>query len=284
MKHAKSVLVTGASGFIGKRVVDLLKRRGWVVTSATRLIKGEVDVEEIYLDLNHPESILELAKRDPFDAIVHIAAHVGWSGAGMGELFVPNVLASGCLAFLAKNWDSRVVYVSAAIVCGLRTEKIDIDSPVCVENPYAKSKWLGELLFDASDTTYCNLRVGGVYGKFGPSHLGINRAIDRAIRGEPPERIGSGTSLRNYIYVDDVANAIDFSLNEKIVGTHLLAGSEIISISEMLQEICNVFLPGLKPVLRDGNDSPNQVITPSVHFPQTRKFRDALIDIKDGNL
>jgi hypothetical protein len=51
-------------------------------------------------------------------------------------------------------------------------------------------------------------------------------------------------------------------------------------ISAMLQGICDIFSPGLHPVIEDGPPAMNQLIKPSALLPKTRGFREALIDIQ----
>jgi UDP-glucose 4-epimerase len=282
MGVAKAVLVTGATGFIGRATVSALVDAGWQVTRGARSVGEHLTQGVAYLDLADPVTILALAKGRRYDAIVHLGAHIGWSGAAESEMFAPNVLATGCLAYLAGLWDAHVVYASAAIVHGVRNELINSESPVNLETAYVKSKWLGEQLLEASNALHCILRIAGVFGCNGPTHLGLNRAKDGAIKGEPLLQIGSGTALRNYVYVKDVAQAIVFALQVRLEGKHLLAGHEVMPVSAMLQEICDIFSPGLHPVTKDGSPAINQVITPSPYLPKTRDFREALIDIREG--
>jgi len=215
-----------------------------------------------------------------FDAIVHLGAHVGLSGATEAEMFAPNILATGCLAFLASQWNAHLVYASTAIVCGVKSEMIDASTPVSADTAYAQSKRLGEQLIEASHAPHCILRIGGVFGSNGPAHLGLNRAIDGALKGNPPIQSGSGAALRNYIYVKDVAEAIVFALQLRLEGTHFLAGSEITSISQMLQTVCDILLPGQQPAMAEWSEAMSQVIEPSMHLPKSRGFREALTDIK----
>ena len=139
---------------------------------------------------------------------------------------------------------------------------------------------LTEQLIAASGARHCILRIAGVFGSGGPSHLGLNCAIDVASNGTPPLMIGSGKALRNYIYVKDAAEAIVCALREGIEGVHLLAGHEVLSISEMMRALCDIYLPGRHPAIKDGPEASNQVIKPSDFLPRTRGFRDALADMR----
>lgn len=282
MDKSKTVLVTGPTGFIGRATVSGLEQAGWAVTRGVRSAGQSSESGFISLDLAKPAAILALANEARFDAVVHLGAHIGWSGATAAEMYVPNVLSSGCLAHLASQWNASLIFASAAIVCGARKEKIEAGSPVAPDTAYTNCKWLGEQLIEASHVNHCILRIAGVFGCGGPAHLGLNRAIDGAMKGEVPVQTGQGGALRNYVYVKDVAQAIVFALQDRLEGTHLLAGSEVMPVSQMLQEICNKFLPGRWPVIKGGPEAMSQVIQPSPSLPKTRGFREALADIKDS--
>jgi nucleoside-diphosphate-sugar epimerase len=282
MGVAKAVLVTGATGFIGRATVSALVDAGWQVTQGSRLIGETMPHGAVHIDLSKPETLLALTRGAPFDVIVHLGARVGLSDETEAEMFAPNVLSTGCLAYLANLWGAHLVYASTAIVHGIRSEKIEPDSQLCLDTAYAKSKWLGEQLLAASNINHCDLRIAGVFGHSGPAHLGLNRAIDGAIKDEPPLQIGSGIALRNYVYVKDVAQAIVFALQLRLEGIHLLAGHEVMPVNAMLQEICDIFSSGLHPETKDGPPAINQVISPSPYLPKTRSFREALIDIREG--
>ena len=284
MSRVKTVLVTGANGFIGRSVVAELESAGWLVTKGIRSSQKILGEGFIGLDLNDPDSLLSLGSGVRFDAIVHLGAHIGWNdSASDAELYVPNVLATGLLAFLAAEWNSYLVFSSAALVCGARTEKINIKSSINLDTPYAKSKFIGEELIIASKIRACILRIAGTFGYMGPAHLGLNQAIACAISGVSPTQINSGKALRNYIYVKDVGQSIVYALDHQIQGIHFLAGSEVFSVAQMLGEVCDVFLPGQHPVAKHGEESSDQIIKSSALLPRSRSFHDALVDIKGMN-
>jgi UDP-glucose 4-epimerase len=221
-----------------------------------------------------------MAETVHFDAIVHLGTHVGWSGAAESEMFTPNILSTGCLAHLAKRWNAQLIFASAAIVHGARKEKIESSSPIFPDTDYARTKWLGEQLIMASQAHYCVLRIAGVFGFGGPAHLAMNNALNAAFRGETPTMVGHGRATRNYIYVKDVAHAIEHALRLNLEGTHLLAGNEVLSIGDMLRAICDEFLPGARPLSKEGPEATDQVVDSSSVLPVSRGFREALADIR----
>jgi UDP-glucose 4-epimerase len=280
MVTTKTVLITGATGFVGRATVAALADTDWQVIQGVRESMTPLAQGTVHLNLADPATILALAKEPRCDAIIHLGAHIGWSEADESKMFALNVLSTGCLAHLAHLWRARLIYASSVSVHGTRNETIKLNSPICTDTAYANSKWLGEQLIEASRVNNCILRIAGVFGYEGPVHLGLNRAIDGALKGQAPLQIGTATALRNYIYVKNVAEAIVFALEEKLDGIHLLAGHEILPIRSMLQEICEIFTPESLPLTKEGETAMNQVIEPSPALPETSSFREALLDIR----
>ena len=282
MSLSKSVLVTGSTGFVGQATAFTLECAGWQVVRTSRLKPSDNKSNIIHLDLADLSTVIALANGQRYNAIVHIAAHVGWSDTDESAMYVANVLSTGYLAYLANVWNAHIVYASAAIVNGVATEMIDSETPIFLNNAYAKSKWLGEELVKASNAKSCILRMSGIFGNKGPTHLGLNRAIEMAIKGIPPKQIGTGSALRNYIYVKDVASAICYSLEHDLDGTHLLAGHEELSVCEMLKKVCEVLSPSISPIMQNGTEARNQLIKPSLDLPKTRSFVESLINIRES--
>jgi hypothetical protein len=80
--------------------------------------------------------------------------------------------------------------------------------------------------------------------------------------------------------VEDLSRIIVDCLKSEITGTHLVGGLEVLSIAEMLQKICDVFLPGTTPTYKEGGKSFDQIIEHSDQLIQGRRFLEALKDIK----
>ena len=72
---------------------------------------------------------------------------------------------------------------------------------------------------------------------------------------------------------------IEKCLNDSLCGI-FYAGGEVISIKKMLEHICDVFLPGEKPLQVDGLDAQDQVIEVSLELGKFRSFLDSVIDCK----
>lgn len=274
----KRVLVTGAAGFTGNMLARMLSADGWEVIPLDRVACGlENEVVIDFCDRRFTDTLRALPK---VDAVAHLGTKVGWDGGTRADLFRPNVLAVAELADWAAEQDAYFVFASAALIAGERTTHITADCGLNTENDYLYGKWLAEENIKMSGVRHANLRISGIFGHGGPTHLGLNRAIDGALKGIPPVRYGDGNIKRNYIYVKDLGAAIKYCLDNEIEGTHLTGGSEINTIAEMLDIICEKLHPGLKPDIKpDDGGGHDQVVDPSPALPKTRSFAEAISDI-----
>ena len=273
----KSVLVTGANGFVGKAVTASLERDGWDVI---RTARSTGDCRGMKIDFESPSFFSDLCAVPRVDAIVHLATRVGFGSNSLQELFLANVAATAALVAMAKHMNAHFVFASAALVAGASACHIGRATADNPDSPYMSSKLLAEHVIQASGVKAAILRIGGVFGLNGPNHLGINRAIQSVLEGNPPIVSGDGRVLRNYIYVKDVAAIISDVLRRDISGTHLVAGSESLSVDDMLKSLCEVFLPGAEALHREGRSVSDQLVDPSPDLLRARAFRAALKDMR----
>lgn len=274
-----SVILTGYNGFVGSHTLEALEAEGHRVVLAGRHPTSAKSREFVHLDLDDPYSIRQLFAVGDVCSVVHLAANIGWPDKPDRELFRPNTLSTGLLADFAARRGAKLVYASAAIIHGARTPGIATGGPVIPDTPYGKSKYNGEILITNSGCDHAILRFGGIFGLQGPSHLGLNRAIDGALEGKVPVVIGAGSARRNYLYVKDAAQMIvSATTSADISGVHLAAGSEELSLEYMLETVSQTFL-SVNCVHEEGPDASDQLIEVSEKLPPGRSFESALIDL-----
>lgn len=276
----RTALLTGYSGFLGRHVFDALISSGWTVVLAGR--KPPTDGQRathISIDLHRPETLASLREQTSADVVVHLASMVAFGDVRDADLLAPNILSTGILAALSMDWGAHMVFASSVAVHGVTQERIAADSPISADTPYGRSKWLGEELVRASGANHCILRLGGLFGRAGSAHLSLNNAITSAIRGVPPKRVGRGTARRNYLFVKDASDSIVAAVERGIQGTHLLAGPEVLSVSAMLDHICDTLCPALRPLEKVGQEARDQIIERSPNFGAGITFAAALHDI-----
>ncbi len=259
------ILLTGADGFVGKQLFATLIAQGHEVIPMVLHKQGFKN--EVVADFRHQDFVARLNSIPQVEAIIHFGALVDFA-ASADDLYAPNVLATELMVKKALADKSYLIFASS----------ISVENP---NTPYGQSKLLAEKLIQNSGAKYLILRISGVYGNNGPKHLGINKAIDEAIKGQVPTLIGNGQGKRNYIYVGDLAILVSQALNKKPHGIHYVGGPKHISIVSMLEDICAVFLPG-KSILRKETEKVggDLILKPSSDLVRAREFKETLLAIK----
>ena len=242
-----SVLVTGAGGFIGRRVVCAANSAGYGVTAIVRKPYLGAVHSVVQHDLRLP-----LSKLPPVDWIFHLAG--AYAGAGDQELrradleMAHNVIHWGLAAGI-KNW----IFASAAEVygdvCGIATE----ETPTQPVIPYGRIKLMVERLLlektkDISDCRVVILRIGEVYGYEGRL---INELAGRLKRGFCPWP-GKGDVPLSFVHVEDVAQAFLCVMQSAPVGVSVYNVADdmpstwldfLVRVARFLEARPPVFLP-----------------------------------------
>jgi nucleoside-diphosphate-sugar epimerase len=205
------VLVTGASGFLGGHVAELLSKRGDHVralvrkTSARKHLEGLPNVELFEGSVEHVDRVREAV--DGVDAIVHAAGVV--KARNTDEFFAINVGGTSNLVQAARGRGralDRFVFVSSLVACGPSADgspiPADQESP---NNSYGRSKLAAEkvVLSAKNDMRVVIVRPGAIYG---PRDGEIFEAFRSIQRGLLP-LVGGGGAKGSWVYATDCAEA-----------------------------------------------------------------------------
>mgnify|MGYP001613970071 FL=1 len=156
-------------------------------------------------------------------------------------------------------------------------------TPIKPDNAYALSKYLAEEAVRIFVKRYSILRIAGIYGLDGPTHLGLNVAIGNALYKKiPPILKGPGKAKRNYICVDDVARWIAHLVKQyeqhryAPQETIYIAGKETLTVEEYLQMVAEILVPGKQLMYKAGEEADDCVIAASPAPFTLRSFRQYL--------
>lgn len=257
----------------------LLNHSNWEVYPLSHQMKGYKN--EVIVDFCTSEFLEVLNKLPKVDVVIHLGNKVGWGQISNVDLFNPNVLVTAELVNWAKKMGAYFIFTSAALIAGIEEQLITPNLPPNSDHPYLYSKFLAEELIKMSGINYSILRISGIFGLNGPSHLGINNAISQALKGEIPVLYGDGRIRRNYIFVEDLCKILQFCMEERPEGTYLIGGAQVNTMIQMLESICRIFLPGFNPKIYPNKDGYDQVVEVSDVMPSGRSFEEALINIKE---
>jgi 2-alkyl-3-oxoalkanoate reductase len=237
------VLVTGASGFLGRAVADELIRRGHDVRTLQRRPSGVEQATDFLGSITDPEIVAQAV--DDADGIVHLAAKVSLAGHS-DEFRAVNVEGTRSLLDAAERAGvSRFVQVSSPSVAyagsalaGAAAEPADPDR---AHGNYARTKAEAELLAlsrDSPDLHVVAVRPHLVWGP-GDTQL-IGRIVDRARRGRLP-LLNGGTALIDTTYIDNAAAGIG-AAHDRATEAHgrayVITNGEPRPVGDLLAGIC----------------------------------------------
>ena len=262
-------IVTGGAGFIGSSIVKKLVARGDDVTVIDNLntgkeenLKSVIDKITFLKDSILNRELLEKQSQN-IDGIFHQAAlaSVQDSFSKPDEYHNVNVNGTENILKLAKKNDFRVVYASSSSVYGnperIPIKESDKKNPI---NPYAETKLKKEQLaikYSEMGVKVIGLRYFNVFGK-GQSkeYAGVLKLFLERIRDKLPPKInGDGTQFRDFVYVEDVADANIMSMDSDINhGFYNVGTNTSITILELAKTIIKssgldiqpIFGPALK--------------------------------------
>ncbi len=254
--NTKKVLVTGAAGFIGFHTATKLLRENLDVIALDNLSRGSRRKLELLEKMGAETLVGDIRDRNLIcrvlrdcDAVVHLAAliSVEESFEVPDEYVDVNTRGTAVISrCCADNNVDRIVYASTAAVYGEPKElPVKEDHPLDPLSPYGVSKLAGEqillLIAEKSDTSCIVLRLFNVYGPGqdpGSPYSGvITRFVVRALKGEPLIVYGDGFQTRDFVYVEDVVEAIMLSLRKKITGVFNIGSGKPTSILELAEQI-----------------------------------------------
>ena len=228
------ILVTGGAGYIGAHTVRLLLEQGHDVTVVDNLSKGyrhNVPAERLHvLDVADTAALAGLMRDKRPEAVIHFAAFIA-VGESMREperYFANNVGGSlSLLTAMVRAGVKHVVFSSTAAVYGNpHTNPILETFPIQPVSPYGESKVMVETLLGWFDRIhhltsvslrYFNASGADPAGQLGEEHQPETHLLPLLLRavitGSPITVFGDdydtpdGTCIRDYIHVDDLAQA-----------------------------------------------------------------------------
>ena len=258
--EGRSVLVTGAGGFIGGHVVERLVRDGARVRALCRYNsrneRGTLDwldpnvvaeVEVVLGELRDLESVASATEGS--EVVLHLGAQIAipYSYVNPRDFFEVNVLGTLNVAQAAlRHGVQRIVQTSTSEVYGTaRSVPITEDHPLEPQSPYAASKVAADKLVDSYhrsfDLPVCVLRPFNTYGPRQSARAIIPTIISQALAGSTL-RLGSLHPRRDLTYVEDTAAAfVAAATSDDAVGRTIQLGTNHdVSVGDLVEMVSDV--------------------------------------------
>ncbi|AQS46681.1 dTDP-glucose 4,6-dehydratase [Thioclava nitratireducens] len=268
------ILVTGGAGFIGSAVVRLAVSRGHEVVNLDALTYAAclenvapVSGSPLYAfeqaDIRDPQALAAIFARHKPDAVMHLAAesHVDRSIDGPGAFIETNVMGTYNMLQAARSfWEGagrpesfRFHHISTDEVYGTlgATGQFTEETPYAPNSPYSASKAGSDHLVRAWHETYgLPVVLTNCSNNYGPYHFPeklIPVVILNALAGKPLPIYGDGSNVRDWLYVEDHADALLLVLEKGTLGrSYNIGGENERSNLELVQTICTI-LDKLRP-------------------------------------
>jgi len=214
-----NVLVVGGAGYVGGGIVDKLKENHSVTVYDSLIYEESYrkDVKFVYGDVRDHEKLLELLNSN--DAVIWLAALVG-DGACAINPELTFQINSESVKFLAENFKKRIVFLSTCSVYGAQEGMLDESSSINPLSEYASSKVQAEEYLQNSNAII--FRLGTLFGisdEFSRIRLDlvVNILVTKAL-SEGKLTVFGGDQWRPLLHVNDVANAINHTLENEVTG------------------------------------------------------------------
>ena len=240
------LLVTGASGFVGRRFLEMAPA-DWRIVCLGRSQPDSLTGRWIRCDLSDQKSIESAAKQvsdETFDSIVHLAAFVPRTAADdtLDKARLGNIDATINLLTYFGEKSEKIIIGSTAEVY----DQSKIHGPITEDNVVAGGSYYGstKLASELITQSYAKklnkeltiLRFSVMYGGYDPIARAIPNFIRAAKAGEDLTIRGANV-LRDYVHTDDVARSIICAVNANGAGVVNIGTGRGISIRETAQAI-----------------------------------------------
>ena len=286
----KTVLITGAAGFLGSHLCDKLIAKGYRVIAMDNLITGDLkNLEHLFahkdFQFYHHDVSKFVHVSDDLDYILHFASpaspidylKIPIQTLKVGSLGTHNLLG------LARAKKARILVASTSEVYGDPTVHPQTEeywgnvNPVGPRGVYDEAKRFQEAITMAYHTFHgVETRIARIFNTYGPRmRLNDGRVlptfIGQALRGEDLTVFGDGSQTRSFCYVDDLLEGIYRLLLSDCVTPVNIGNPQEITIREFAEEIINLTQSSQKVIYE-----PLPVDDPMQRKPDISKARQLL--------
>ncbi|MCX7921447.1 MAG: GDP-mannose 4,6-dehydratase [Clostridia bacterium] len=252
------ILITGGCGFIGSHVADRLFKEGHEIYIIDNLSSGSIEnvkVKHRFYNFDIADEECEkVLQCNKVDIVIHLAAQASVSTS----LECPyldtrtNILGTSNMLFLSEKYGvKKFIFASSAAVYGNPEETpLSEESTINPVSPYGMSKYTGEFYCRKWSEIYglntlC-FRFSNVYGpRQGMAGEGgvISIFIQKILDNQPLTIYGDGNQTRDFIFVEDLVDALYKSLESSYCGTLNLSTNTENNLNGLVQ-----ILEGIQPI------------------------------------
>lgn len=249
-------LVCGSSGFIGQNLVKKLKEQGHYVVGVDIREPRYIKPDKFYsLDLRHISQCVNVFRETDYDRVYQLSAEMGgagfiFSGDNDAEIMTNSALININVACLAHNFKVKKLFFSSSVCAYSKDqvkEKMSEESiyPANPDSNYGWEKIFSERVYQAfAKNKGLNIRIARLNNTFGPYCTwdgGREKApaaiCRKALTQDPIEIWGDGKQIREFIYIDDLLDAIEIIMQSDHQEPINIGPDESYTIDEMVRMV-----------------------------------------------
>lgn len=253
-KKTMKILVTGANGLVGNSLRNI---------STKDKVNSYTFIGRDYGDLRDKNVVYALFSRHQPDYVIHTAAKVGGIGgneANHGDFFYDNLMMNAHIINYSKYFDVKKLIVFSSVcvfphdLATLQEDKMHDGKPFESNFAYAYAKRMIDIQIEAyrrqfGITNYCSVIPGNIFGEHDWYSVQHGHVVPSLIHklfiakrdGTPFQIWGDGKSLREFLYVEDVAKIIVKLLHlDSLPQRLIISGSRQYSIREVVDKLVKV--------------------------------------------
>jgi len=256
MTDSGPIWVTGADGFLGAAACARLREQGYAVQPIVRRPSAREPVDDAAATARKPAALLYDLVADRLEpvagepsptTIVHLAAErpTSFHADEVGNTAARNRRMDENVFAFAASVRAGVVFASGGSVYGGGQGEVFTEDGAT--NPWGqypaaklRSEQQGAAILEAGGAPFAALRISAPYGPGQKAPTVVHHFLSRAIAGDSLTYHGTGSRMQDFVYVDDVAEAVCCCVSAGAEGVFNIASGQPVSMKELAARVAEV--------------------------------------------
>lgn len=250
----KKILVTGATGFIGKNLVKSLKEKfevyALILDEKEKNVIPQINyiLWKTFFDRENEIKTLDGKKFGKIDTVIHLASYgVNPKDNDIDKMIESNIsLTKDLILNLERVACKNIIFTSSGFEYGDKGKiKLKEDMELNPFSLYGATKvsafLIGKKLCESLGINYINLKLFNIFGEYEGSNRLIPQIINNYLEGKELN-FTAGNQVRDYLYIKDIIEVYEMILEENIYNneTYNVCSSEEVTIKEFITKVADI--------------------------------------------